>query len=727
MNLQTKLFQTGSFNFKLNHIIIIGVLVLAFSTSFLIRSQPAQYGNELNEFDPFFNFRATEYIVENGFSEYFEWHDDKSWYPLGRDVSKTSQVLLHVTTAVTYEIFGGSLPLYDFTILFPAVIGSLTVVVIFLLVRLFAGTTAGLFASLLFAVSLPIIIRGTIGWFKSEPLGIFYGLLGLYLFLSGIKSEDKKIAALKIILSAVILSFAVTSWGGSQFFIIPIGLFILVLPFVSKNHKFLVWSIPLFVVTFFITLVMFERPGIDFLFGLGGFSLIVPTIFLLSCTFIQKISKDKNKLRNGLFLLFSIILIGSSVLILNIESNFLPLPTFRYLNAINPFLTTTSPLVDSVAEHSTANLELSFLFHSVWLIFSGIGIWLLLSKKILQTKIFNHNDMRIFVLILGISGVYVSSVFIRLEVFASISLIILSSICLSILTKEIFKINFSGKKNYLFKISYIGIILFLFITPLVIPFDTNWLSVVNDPPIILTGASSYGPYDDWLDALEWIKMNTPENAKIASWWDYGYWITTLSDRTTFIDNATLGTWQIQKMANIFFNNPNDSFNSLEEWGADYVVIFVTGTRVEGDFLGEPIYLLGGGGDESKLIWMLRISQNPIDIQGNDISSSSATTLQPLSKFINQDGITPTDYFWNETLMGKLIPFKVVGYYDVDTKLAYDIWSPGRLPLSIVDIKYDSDEDPLQLVYASPSFNEKSIKPFTSVFVYKINYNYIVEN
>ena len=80
MNSQTQLFQAGSFNFKLNHIIIIGVLVLAFSTSFLIRSQPADYGNELMEFDPFFNFRATEYIVENGFAEYFNWQDDKSWY-----------------------------------------------------------------------------------------------------------------------------------------------------------------------------------------------------------------------------------------------------------------------------------------------------------------------------------------------------------------------------------------------------------------------------------------------------------------------------------------------------------------------------------------------------------------------------------------------------------------------------------------------------------------------
>ena len=165
MNSQTKLFQAGSFNFKLNHIVIIGVLVLAFSISFLIRSQPADYGNELMEFDPFFNFRATEYIVENGLSEYFQWHDDKSWYLpeefdgiSGRNVSATSQTMLHITAAITYQIFGGNSSLYDFTILFPAVIGSLTVIVIFGLVRLFAGTTAGLFASLLFAVSLPIIL-----------------------------------------------------------------------------------------------------------------------------------------------------------------------------------------------------------------------------------------------------------------------------------------------------------------------------------------------------------------------------------------------------------------------------------------------------------------------------------------------------------------------------------------------------------------------------------------
>jgi dolichyl-diphosphooligosaccharide--protein glycosyltransferase len=110
---QTQLFKVGNFNFRLNHLLIIGILALSFSISFLIRAQGADYGFELNEFDPFFNFRATEYIVENGFSEYFEWHDDMSWHPEGRNVSQSSQVMLHATAATTYQIFGGNLSLYD--------------------------------------------------------------------------------------------------------------------------------------------------------------------------------------------------------------------------------------------------------------------------------------------------------------------------------------------------------------------------------------------------------------------------------------------------------------------------------------------------------------------------------------------------------------------------------------------------------------------------------------
>jgi len=700
---QTTLFQVSSFNFKLKHLLVVGILVLSFSVSFLIRSQPANYGFELNEFDPFFNFRATEYIVENGFSEYFQWHDDKSWYPTGRDISATSQVMLHSTAAITYQIFGGNSSLYDFTILFPAVIGSLTVVVIFALVRLFAGTTAGLFASLLFAVSLPIIIRGSIGWFKSEPLGIFYGLLGLYLFLSAIKSENKKVAALKIIFGGIIMAFGMASWGGNQFFIIPLGLFILALPFLRKDHKFLLWCIPLFVGIFLLISGSFERPGLSFVFGLGGLTLIIPTVFLVSSIFIQKISKDENKIRNSLFLLIAIIVIGSFLVIINDESNLLPLPSFRYLNAINPFLTSTDPLVDSVAEHASTSIHLSFLFHSVWMIFAGLGIWFILSKKISQ--IFVKNDMKAFVLIIGISGVYLSSSFIRLEVFASISLIILSSIALSILTKNIFKIKFFGIKNYLFKISYVVIIIFLFTLPLVFPESGNWISNADTPPIILTGATSSPPTNDWLDTLEWIKLNTPENAVIASWWDYGYWITVLSDRTTIVDNATLSTLQIQKMAKMLMSAPNDSWNMLKEMNADYVVVFLSAQKIN-DNLEDKLYVLGGGGDESKVIWFARIAELPAE------------------KYLKSDGITGTNYFHEQTMLGKMIPFTTAIYYNPNTQENSAIYKPGFVEIVSKDIAYDSDNDPLKLVHASPSFMNEKGGPMNIVLVYEVNKNYI---
>ncbi|MEK0344783.1 MAG: STT3 domain-containing protein, partial [Nitrosopumilus sp.] len=429
------LFTIRNFEFQYRHLLVIGILIIAFSVSFMLRSQAADYGFELNEFDPFFNFRATEFIVENGFSEYFDWNDDLSWYPIGRDVSATSQVMLHTTAAITYQIFGGGSSLYDFTILFPVVFASLTTIVIFALVRVMGGTSAGLFAALFYSISIPLIIRGSIGWFKSEPLGLFYGLLGLYLFLSGIKSENKKIVISKVIGGGIILGFGLASWGGIQFFIIPIGIFILILPFIRKDHHFIIWAIPLFVTSLLLTSMMFERPGIGFVLGMGGLSLIIPTGFLISCIFIQNKS-SKNKTRNGLLFLVALLIMATSLMIVNSDSQFLPLPSHRYLNALNPFLTTTDPLVDSVSEHATTTLEQSFLFHSVLMIFSGIGIWLIIKNIQNKNSSFIKNDMLLFSLILGIVGVYVSSTFVRLEVFGSIAVIVLASLGLTALTKE---------------------------------------------------------------------------------------------------------------------------------------------------------------------------------------------------------------------------------------------------------------------------------------------------
>ena len=217
--------------------------------------------------------------------------------------------------------------LYDFTIMFPVVFGSLSVIVIFALVRVFAGTTAGLFASLFFAISLPIILRGVLGWFKSEPLGIFFVLLGLYLFFSGIKHDKGIISFAKIIVGAIFTVFALSAWGGTQFFIVPLGLFFLALPFLRNDHKFIIWAVPLFSFTLILLTLIFERPSTSFVLGYGGIALILPTIFLVVCCLIQKIGSTKNQIRNSVIFLVSSVVAGIAL----IFSNFVSLPAFLSL------------------------------------------------------------------------------------------------------------------------------------------------------------------------------------------------------------------------------------------------------------------------------------------------------------------------------------------------------------------------------------------------------------
>jgi len=712
LNSNSSLFSIGKFNLKFNHLLIIGILSLSFSISFLIRSQPASFGWELNEFDPFFNYRATQYVVDNGIDAYYEWNDDLSWYPIGRDVSQTSQVMLHLTAATTYWIFGGGENLYDFTILFPVVFGSLTAIVIFALVRVIGGTTAGLFASLLYSVSLPIIIRGQIGWFKSEPLGLFFGILAIYLFLSGIKSKNNKIAIGKLVAAGILLIFSLSAWGGDQFFIVPLGIFLLALPFLRTDHKFLIWAIPLFSFSSIFTSLAFERLGTHFIVGLGGLSLIIPTIFLVSCIIIQKKSKESTKNRNGLFFLAAILIIGSSFLIINAESNFIPLPSHRYLNAINPFLTTTDPLVDSVSEHATTTIAQSFLFHSILMIFAGLGIWLILknSKKSSLVK----NDMISFSLIIGLTGVYVSSAFVRLEVFASFSIIILSSLGLSVLTKEIFfnKTEIDKFKNIAIKSPFIIGLIILLIFPLIFPVHGNIFTVTNKPPTILNGGSAYQiSTTDWNNSMEWIKTNTPEDAVIASWWDYGYWIQTKAERATLADNSTVNTSIIKNIAKMLLSNIDIAWNSLSEMQADYILIFVAGQRLTVDNNGdEPLYVLSGGGDESKKQWFMKIAD------------------EPLAQYIYSDGISGTDYFWNETLLGQMIPFTPLAYVNFQTDQQSATYRSGFTAVYSKDIKFPADENgPLKLVYSSPSFDVEKGGQVIGVFIYEVNKDYVPLN
>ena len=677
----------------------------------MVRSQAADYGFELNEFDPFFNFRATQFLVDNGLAEYFAWHDDMSWYPQGRDISDTSQITLHVTAAFLYQIFGGD-SLYDFVILFPVIFGSLTTIVIFALVRVLGGTTAGLFASLFFALSVPVIVRGTIGWFKSEPLGLFYGMIGVYLFLSGISSENKKVAVSKLVGGGLFLAFGLSAWGGIQFFVIAIGMFLLALPLMKKDLNSLLWMIPIFVTTLLLSAAAFPRPGISFVTGIGGFLILGPTAYMVASILIQRFSREKDRLRNGLIFLGGIIVAGFAFLSLSFLYPILPLPSFRYLNAVNPFLTTSEPLVDSVAEHATTTTAQSFSFLSILMVFAGVGIWLIFAnrEKLQKYMLKIPKEMVAFSLIFGILGVYISSAFIRLELFAAISVITLSSIGLAILASEIFKpaekTRIAVSSSPAGKILFVAAVVALLLVPTLLPVQGNWVNSVKAPPTILNGGTNYNVANqDWLNSLEWIKNNTPEDAMVAAWWDYGYWITTMSNRTTYTDNATFSIEAIQNIARILLSSPNEAWAALNEMDADYFVLFIAANKIQNDPM--DLYLLAGGGDESKKQWFMRIAEE-----------------EPVSKYLYGDGFSATPYFWENTMMGQMVPYSPLVYVDLATNQQSDTYIEGSTAVYTQEIKYPVDGNgPFRLVYSSDTFSMDEPGAITAILIYEINKKY----
>ena len=780
MQPNNELIKVEKSSHYLRYLLIIGILVLSFSLSFMIRAQPLEYGFELSEFDPFFNYRATQFMVENGLPAYLEWHDDLSWHPYGRDISATSQVMLHTTTTMLYQTFGIGSSLHDFTIWFPVVISSLTTIIIFVVVRTIGGTAAGLFASLFFAISPILVLRGSLGWFKSEPLGLFYGLLAVYLLLSGIKSDKGKVSIAKIVGGGILLGFGLASWGGVQFFILPIGLFFLALPFMRKDNKFIIWTSVIFTSVFLLVTVSFEKTGFAFISGLSGFFLVGCNAFLVACIIIRRIS-NKAQLRNGLALLGGAIIAGIAI----VSSGMIGLPSFRYLNAANPFLITTDMLTDSVSEHATTTIDISFYFLSILMVFAGIGAWLLFQKKV------NHSlkikgEMAAFALIIGFLGIYFSSAFVRLEVFGSISVIILSSIGISILISKILK-GEHKPTSVVTKISFLAIIVALLVVPMAYP-ERNWSnSNAANPATILTSGTSFNiSTNDWTEAMQWLKENTPEDAVIAAWWDYGYWISTLSERKTLSDNATTLDWQIRKSASMFMSTPDHAWQILssdtETDVSSYYVTLPTDLthptrhsddvydlnqdKLDGfknwkddssadkvydpdiadkyptifDYWESEVYVLPPivtGLDADYILINLAAEKLPeenildlytIEQKGGDETKAfwfiKIADLHILD-YYNPELTSYTDKFWNETLFAKLIPFTPVLYVDPDNvELQSETFKPGYAAIYVKDIKFPPDEQgPFQLVYVSPSFERDEGGPLVGPLIYKINKEY----
>jgi asparagine N-glycosylation enzyme membrane subunit Stt3 len=99
-----------------------------------------------------------------------------------------------------------------------------------------------------------------------------------------------------------------------------------------------------------------------------------------------------------------------------------------------------------------------------------------------------------------------------------------------------------------------------------------------------------------------MRLNTPPDSIVFAWWDYGYWITALGDRSTIADNGTQNSTQIAVIAQTFLDNISMAIPNLQRYNVSYVAIFITPS-------GGSSGGWQGFGEDGKWYWMARIGNN----------------------------------------------------------------------------------------------------------------------
>ena len=96
--------------------------------------------------------------------------------------------------------------------------------------------------------------------------------------------------------------------------------------------------------------------------------------------------------------------------------------------------------------------------------------------------------------------------------------------------------------------------------------------------------------------------------------------------------------------------------------------------------------------------------------------------------IENDNITPTEFYMENTTLGMLTPFSIYKYVEIGTGSTFDQYQNGLIPVYVNDLKFkDPETDPFYLVYASPSYYGQEPGPMHAVLIYKINHDYIPQN
>ncbi|RDW60175.1 glycosyltransferase family 66 protein [Coleophoma crateriformis] len=588
----------------------------------------------IHEFDPWFNFRATKYLVANGFYDFWDWFDDRTWHPLGRVTGGTLYPGLMVTSGIIWHALRAlTLPvdIRNICVLLAPGFSGLTAFATYLFTNeMTTSPSAGLLAAVFMGIAPGYISRSVAGSYDNEAIAIFLLVFTFYLWIKALKVGSVFWGAL----CALFYGYMVSAWGGYVFItnLIPLHVFVLVCMGRFSPRLYVSYT------TWYAigTLASMQIPFVGFLpirssehmSALGVFGLLQLVGFV---EFVRAAIPSKQfgtLLRGFVLLVFAISLFG--LVTLTFAGVIAPWTGRFYSLWDTGYAKIHIPIIASVSEHQPTAWPAFFfdLNMLIWLFPAGVYLCFL-----------KLNDEQVFVVVYSILASYFSGVMVRLMLTLTPVVCVSAALAMSYILDSYLTVKSpetpesvsstadssvsgngstaSAKKaakqegglranrqplvGIYTLFSKISVVSAMTAYLLIFVAHCTWVTsnAYSSPSVVLASRLPDGSQhiiDDYREAYQWLRQNTAEDAKIMSWWDYGYQIGGMADRPTLVDNNTWNNTHIATVGKAMSSKEEVSYPIMRQHEVDYVLVVFGG-------------LLGYSGDDiNKFLWMVRIAE-----------------------------------------------------------------------------------------------------------------------
>lgn len=624
-------------------VILVGISILSISSRLF---SVIRFESVIHEFDPWFNYRSTQQLVNNGFYDFLNWFDEQSWYPLGRVVGGTVYPGIMITSgAVHWVLHQLNFPvdIRNICVFLAPVFSAFTAIACYLLTCEVKDASAGLLAAAFIGIVPGYISRSVAGSYDNEGIAIFLLMITFYFWIKALKMGSSFYGAM----TAVFYFYMVSAWGGYAFIInlIPLHVFALLLMGRFSTRLYISYS------TFYVigTLSSMQIPFVGFqpvrtsehMAALGMFGLLQIVAFVELIR--SHLSANQFKLLfQGLIL--SIFALGFAGLVGLVAGGYIAPFTGRFYSLWDTeYAKKYIPIIASVSEHQPTAWP-SFFFDLQLLIpIFPAGIFFCFQDL---------RDEHVFIILYSVTASYFAGVMVRLMLTLTPVVCIASAIAISKLldaylapVEEVANPNplpaaknsdKKKKKNestisigILSGDSKMAVIVPVAILLCLFTWHCTWVTsnAYSSPSIVLASRAPDGSQiiiDDFREAYYWLRQNSDESDKVMAWWDYGYQITGMANRTVLVDNNTWNNTHIATVGKAMSSSEDVAYEVMRRHDVKFVLV------IFGAALGYS------GDDINKFLWMIRIGEG---VYPEDVNERSFFTER--GEYKVDESATPT--------------------------------------------------------------------------------------